>query len=431
MTIELRPPGDTRWDCVSLGEVMLRLDPGFGRVRTARSFAVHEGGGEYNVARAISKVFGMRSAIVTALVDNEVGHLVEDLMMAGGVGLDHVSWVPFDGLGFTRVGLNFTEKGFGIRPPLGVSDRANSAASKMSPGDVDWDRLFRDERSRWFHTGGIFSGLSETCSELALEGMRAARSAGTIVSYDVNVRASLWREQGRDPAEVNRRMLEHVDVVFGSIADYRIGLGFEIEDRPVEEWVREPERFTALAEAVCSEFPDVQAVAMSLRDSRTAGFNHWGGLLVVDGEIHVGRFHRNLEVYDRVGGGDGFVSGVVWALLDGRPPAEAVEVGVAHGALTMTTPGDTSMATRDEVLRAITASDARADREGAGSLGPGRATAWSVILEPSRWTHRDAAGCLNRWAFGERDRIESKRRTARRVASRRWSPPSCTPPSSL
>jgi 2-dehydro-3-deoxygluconokinase len=362
MTIEPLSRNNTRWDCVSLGEVMLRLDPGDGRVRTARSFTVHEGGGEYNVARALSKVFGMRSAIITALVDNEIGRLVEDRIMAGGVSVDHVSWVPFDGLGFTRVGLNFTEKGFGIRPPLGVSDRANSAASKMAPGDVDWNRLFVSDGARWFHTGGIFSGLSESCAGLSLEASQAARSAGTIVSYDINLRASLWREPGRDPVEVNRRMLEHVDVVFGSIEDYRTGLGFEIEDRPVEDWVSEPERFGALAEAVRAEFPRVRVMAMSLRDSRTAGFNHWGGLLDVDGATHVGRFHRNLEVYDRVGGGDGFVSGVVWAFLDGRVPSEAVEIGVAHGALAMTTPGDTSMATRHEVMRAINASDARAER---------------------------------------------------------------------
>ena len=323
---------------------------------------MHEGGGEYNVARAISKVFGMRAAIVTALVDNEIGHLVEGLMMTGGVGMDHVSWVPFDGLGFTRVGLNFTEKGFGVRPPLGVSDRANSAASKMGPGDVDWNRVFQSEGARWFHTGGIFCGLSDSCAALALEGMRAARAAGTAVSYDVNLRASLWRGPGRDPVEVNRRMLEHVDVVFGSIEDYRTGLGIEIEQCPVDEWVAEPERFGAVADAVRADFPGIGVVAMSLRDSRTAGVNHWGGLLDADGAPHVGRFHRGLEVYDRVGGGDGFVSGVVWALLVGSPASEAVEVGVAHGALTMTTPGDTSMATRDEVLRAVTASDARAER---------------------------------------------------------------------
>lgn len=362
MRIDLRPAGEVRWDCVALGEVMLRFDPGSGRVRTAREFRVSEGGGEYNVARALSKVFAQRSALVTALVDNEVGHLAEDLIMAGGVGQDHVVWVPFDGLGFTRVGLNFTEKGFGVRPALGVSDRANSAASKMAPGDVDWGRLFVDEGVRWFHTGGIYAGLSESSAELALEGVEAAGRAGAIVSYDVNHRRSLWDAPGRDPVEVNRQLLPHVDVLFGSIEDYRTGLGFDFEDCPVEAWVDEPERFLSLVGAVRDEFPGIEMAAMSLRHSRTSGFNHWGGLLWDGEEVHAGRFHRDLEIYDRVGGGDGFVSGVIWALMDGRSPSEAVEIGVAHGALTMTTPGDTSMATRDEVLRAVTASDARADR---------------------------------------------------------------------
>lgn len=362
MTLELLSASETMWDCVSLGEVMLRLDPGVGRVRTAREFRVSEGGGEYNVSRSISKVFRQRTAVVTTLVDNEVGHLVEDLIMAGGVGMGHVNWLPFDGLGFTRVGLNFTEKGFGIRPPLGVSDRANSAASKMAPGDIDWGRLFGEERARWFHTGGIFAGLSDSCADLAHEGMQAARNAGTVVSYDVNHRRSLWTAPDRDPVSVNRRALPHVDVLFGSVEDYRTGLGFEVEDCPIEEWVKEPHRFASLVGDVRQAFPQIRVAAMSLRDSRTAGFNHWGGLVSAGDAVHVGRFHRDLEIYDRVGGGDGFVSGVVWALMDGRSPAEAVEIGVAHGALTMTTPGDTSMMTRDEVLRAVTASDARADR---------------------------------------------------------------------
>ncbi len=310
----------------------------------------------------MSKVFARRSAIVTALVDNEVGHLAEDLIMTGGVGCDHIRWVPFDGLGFTRVGLNFTEKGFGLRPPLGVSDRANSAASKLAPGDVDWGRLFTEEGVRWFHTGGIFAGLSDSTAQLALEGVRAAGRAGTIVSYDVNHRRSLWQSPGRDPVEVNRLLLPHVDVLFGSIEDYRSGLGFDVEECPVEAWVKEPDRFASLVRVIRDEFPGIQAVAMSLRHSRTAGFNHWGGVLAAGGSVHVGRFHRDLEIHDRVGGGDGFVSGVVWALTDGRSPAEAVEIGVAHGALTMTTPGDTSMMSADEVLRAVTATDARADR---------------------------------------------------------------------
>lgn len=362
MTVGMRTADEVRWDYVSLGEVMLRLDPGSGRVRTTRAFRASEGGGEYNVARALSKVFGQRSAIVTALVDNEVGHLVEDLIMAGGVATRYVNWLPFDGLGFTRVGLNFTEKGFGIRPPLGVSDRANSAASKMAPGDVDWDRLFAGDGVRWFHTGGIFAGLSESCADLAAEGIGAARRAGVTVSYDVNHRRSIWATPDRDPVAVNRRMVEDVDVLFGSIEDYRTGLGFDIEDCPVETWVEEPGRFASLSGAVQDEFPGIRMLAMSLRDSRTAGFNHWGGVISAGGAVHVGRFHRNLEIFDRVGGGDGFVSGVLWALMDGRDPSEAVEVGIAHGALAMTTPGDTSMATRDEVLRAVTASDARAER---------------------------------------------------------------------
>lgn len=362
MTLNLLAVDEVRWDCVALGEVMLRLDPGWGRVRTARSFHVSEGGGEYNVARAMSKVFGQRTAVVTALVDNEVGHLAEDLIMAGGVSLEHMVWAPFDGLGFTRVGLNFTEKGFGVRPPLGVSDRANSAASKLAPGDVDWTRLLGHERVRWLHTGGIFAGLSESCAELAIEGMQAAQSEGTIVSYDVNHRRSVWGVPGRDPVEVNRLILPNVDVVFGSIEDYRTGLGFDIEECPIEEWVSDPAKFASLSQAVLDEFPQLQMIAMSLRDSRTAGFNHWGGLIFSEGRVHAARLRRDLEIFDRVGGGDGFVTGVMWSLLDGRPASEAVEIGVAHGALTMSTPGDTSMATRQEVLRAVTASDARADR---------------------------------------------------------------------
>jgi 2-dehydro-3-deoxygluconokinase len=362
VTINLLAADEARWDCVALGEVMLRLDPGPSRIRTARSFEVWDGGGEYNVVRALAKVFGQRAAVVTALVDNEIGRLVEDRMMAGGVDVDHVTWVPFDGLGFTRIGLNFTERGFGIRAPLGVSDRANSAASKMAPGDVDWTGLLKRERTRWLHTGGIFAGLSDSTADLALEGMEIARAEGTMVSYDINLRASLWAAPDRDPVAVNRRMLGQVDIVFGSVEDYRTALGLRVAACSLEEWVNEPERFASLAEEVRRTFPQVQVISMSLRDSRTAGFNHWGALIDVGGEVGVARLRRNLEVYDRVGGGDGFVAGVIWALLDGRPPAEAVEIGVAHGALTMTTPGDTSMATLDEVLHAVTATDARAQR---------------------------------------------------------------------
>lgn len=362
MTPKPKPPDSARWDCVALGEVMLRFDPGAGRVRTARQFSVSEGGGEYNVARALSKVFGRRSAVVTALVDNDLGRLAEDLIGAGGVSMDHVRWLPFDGLGFTRVGLNFTERGFGPRPAVGTSDRAHSAASKLAPADIDWGRLFGGEGVRWFHTGGIFAGLSESTTALAEEGMRHARDSGTVVSYDINHRSSLWRRSERDPVEVTHRLLPHVDVLFGSIGDYREGLALEVPARSAAEWNDDPDRFGAVFEQLRRDFPDMSLAAMSLRDARTASRNDWGGLLATDDGVWPGRFHRDLEIFDRVGGGDGFVSGVVWALLEGRPCSEAVEIGVAHGALTMTTPGDTSTASLGEVLDAVTATDARARR---------------------------------------------------------------------
>lgn len=331
-------------------------------MRTARSFRAWEGGGEYNVSRSLAKVFGQRTAVVTALVDNEVGHLVEDLIMAGGVSTEHIEWRPFDGLGFTRVGLNFTERGFGIRPPVGVSDRANSAASKLAPDEVDWNRLFTEQRARWFHTGGIFAGLSESCTDLAQQGMQAARANGTIVSYDVNLRQSLWESADRRPADVNRQMLEHADVVFGSIEDYRTGLGFDVPVCSVEQWIDEPERFRQLARDVVTAFPHIRVIGMTLRDARSAQRHRWGGLVAALGGVYSGRYHPDLEVFDRVGGGDGFVSGVVWSLLAGRDPGDAVEIGVALGALTMTTPGDTSMVDLSDVLRAVHATDARADR---------------------------------------------------------------------
>ena len=195
--LDLKDPADCRWDCVALGEVMIRLDPGAGRVRTARQFQVWEGGGEYNVARALRRCFGLRAALVTAIVDNEVGHLLEDLILTGGVDMSHVRWVPFDGIGRSaRVGLNFTEKGFGVRPALGCSDRANSAAAQLRTGDIDWGDVFGRQGARWFHTGGIFAALSETTPDVVLEALSAARRDGVVVSYDLNYRPSLWDSHG-------------------------------------------------------------------------------------------------------------------------------------------------------------------------------------------------------------------------------------------
>jgi len=363
--MEIKPAEACRWDCVALGEVMLRLDPDWGRIRTTRHFRVSEGGGEYNVARALRKVFGLRTAIVSALVDNEVGHLVEDLMMTGGVDLRHVKWVPHDGIGLqSRVGLNFTEKGFGIRPALGVSDRANTAVSQLEPGDIDWDLIFREEGVRWLHTGGIFAALSETTAEVALEAMRVAQDAGTIVSYDLNYRPSLWMPRGGNTraVEVNRALAPYVDVMIGNEEDFTAALGFEVPDLDHEITNLDPSTFKAMMGAVLDAFPGLEVVATTLRNAKTAGLNDWGAILHSDGVFHESRLRPDLEIYDRVGGGDGFASGMIWAILEGRSPSEAVEIGAAHGALTMTTPGDTSMVTSSEVMRAVGARGARVVR---------------------------------------------------------------------
>lgn len=365
MALEIKSADEARWDAVALGEVMLRFDPEWGRVRTTRQFRVSEGGGEYNVARALRKVFGLRTAIVTALVDSEVGHLVEDLMMTGGVDLSHVQWVPHDGIGRdARVGLNFVEKGFGPRPALGVSDRAHTAVSQMQPGDVDWHRLFQMEGVRWLHTGGIFAALSDSTAEVALEAMQAAKASGTVVSYDLNYRPSLWKPHGGQAraVEVNRELAKHVDVMIGNEEDFTAALGFEVEG--VDEEISDIplEGFRSMIGQAMEAFPHFQVVATTLRNARTAGINDWGAVLHTAGAFHESRMREGLEIYDRVGGGDGFASGLAWSFLSGRSAQEAVEIGAAHGALTMSTPGDTSMMTEAEVLRAVSAEGARVVR---------------------------------------------------------------------
>lgn len=365
MTLKFRSVSDTRWDVVSLGEVMLRLDPESGRVRTTRHFRVSEGGGEYNVARAATKVFGLRSAIVTSIVDNEIGHLVEDLMMTGGTDTRHVKWVPYDGIGdAARQGLNFTEKGYGIRPAKGVSDRAHTAVSHLKPGDIDWDLIFGTEGVRWFHTGGIFAALSPTTAEVAIEALTVARSHGTVTSYDLNYRPSLWRRLGGEEAavETNRRIAPLIDVMMGNEEDFVVGLGFEVEGLDEHISNLDTGHYQKMIERVVATYANLSAVATTLRTATSASRNDWGGILWYEGSFHEARTRKNLEIYDRVGGGDAFASGLAYALLAGMPASTAVEYGAAHGALAMTTPGDTSMATLDEVVAAITATTARVVR---------------------------------------------------------------------
>ena len=365
MGLPLKNRDQCGFDAVSLGEVMLRLDPGETRIRTARRFQAWEGGGEYNVTRGLRKCFGLRTAVVSAFVDNEVGHLIEDCIMQGGVCTDFLVWRDDDGMGRTvRNGLNFTERGHGIRGAVGNPDRGNTAASQLKPGDVDWDKIFGEIGSRWFHTGGIFAALSETTAALTIEAVRAAKKYGTIVSYDLNYRPSLWKSIGgiEKAREVNREIAKHVDVMIGNEEDFTASLGFEVEG--VDESISEIETdaFKRMIQTAVAEFPNFQVAATTLRRVLTATRNDWSAILWHDGEIYDSQKFPELEILDRVGGGDSFASGLAFGFLEFNDPQQAVNYGAAHGALASTTPGDTSMATRKEVEKVISGVGARVVR---------------------------------------------------------------------
>ncbi len=363
--IDVKPASECKYDILSLGEVMLRLDPGEKRIHTTRHFKVWEGGGEYNVARGLKRCFGKRAAVVTAIVDNPVGRLLEDLMFQGGVSLDYVKWMPFDGIGRkTRLGLNFTERGFGVRAAVGCSDRANSAASQLKAGDIDWDAIFGRDGIRWFHTGGIYAGLSETTRDVILEAVTTAKKYGTIVSYDLNFRNSLWKDIGGQAKakEVNRAIAPYVDVMLGNEEDFTAALGFEVQGLDKNYSKLDPTHFRAMIEKAVKEFPNFKAVATTLRNAKTASANDWGAVLYADGEFYDATLREDLEILDRVGGGDSFASGLIYGLMEGKGPDEAVNYGAAHGALAMTTPGDTTTASLREVEKLMQGGGARVDR---------------------------------------------------------------------
>ena len=363
MTV-LKSAADCRFDIVSLGEVMLRLDPGEGRVHTTRTFQAWEGGGEYNVARGLRRCFGLRSAVVTALADNSVGRLVEDLMLQGGVDLSYLRWVPYDGVGRSvRNGLNFVERGFGPRAATSCSDRGHTAISQLEPSDVDWVQLFERDGARWLHTGGIFAALSAGTPRVAEAAMTAARAHGTCISYDLNYRDSLWKSIGGQAAAqaVNRSLMPFVDVLFGNEEDFSAALGFELEGVSADFQELPTSAFRRMITRVVERYPNLKTIATTLRTARSASTNGWGAIA-----YHEGHFYevpqRDTEIFDRVGGGDSFASGLIYGLLSGKDPEWALRCGVAHGALAMATPGDTSMATLAEVLRAMTPGNARIDR---------------------------------------------------------------------
>src|SRR5690348_5288626 len=266
--LKIKPAGSCKYDLVALGEIMLRLDPGEGRVRTAREFKAWEGGGEYNVARGLRRCFGLRTAVCTAFADNDVGRLIEDFILQGGVDTALIHWRPYDGVGRTvRNGLNFTERGFGVRGAVGIPDRGHTAAAQLKPGDFDWDDLFGKQGVRWLHTGGIFAALSDSTAALAEEAAAAAKRHGTIVSYDLNYRPSLWKGIGghKRAQEVNRRIARHVDVMIGNEEDFTACLGLAVEG--LDEAISEIDvsSFKRMISQAVQQFPNFEVTATTLR----------------------------------------------------------------------------------------------------------------------------------------------------------------------
>ena len=365
MIIETRKPEDCRYDIISLGEIMLRLDPGDSRVHTAREFRVWEGGGEYNVARGMRRCFGKRAGVVTAFADNPVGRLVEDFILQGGVDTSLIRWVSYDGIGRNvRNGLNFVEKGFGVRGALSCADRGNTAVSQLKKGDIDWEYIFGTLGVRWFHTGGIFAALSATTPEVAIEALKTAKKYGTITSYDLNYRASLWKGIGGSERarEVNCEIAKYVDVMIGNEEDFTACLGLEVAGADKNLTVLPIDGFKNMIKTAVAKYPNFKAVATTLRTVKTATVNDWSAILWYNGEFYKAAQRDGLEIYDRVGGGDSFASGLIYGLMEKDDPEVAVNFGAAHGALAMTTPGDTSMATLKEVEKLVGGGSARVDR---------------------------------------------------------------------
>ena len=365
MILDLNLREHYTFDAVSLGEVMLRLDPGEGRIRTARSFRVWEGGGEYNVIRGLHKCFGMRTAVITAFADNEVGRLMKDLIEQGGVCTDLICWKKTDGIGrICRNGINFTERGFGIRGAVGCSDRANTAISQASPKDFDFEYIFGKLGVRWLHTGGIYAALSEQACDTVIEACKTAKKYGTLISYDLNYRPSMWSAIGGQAKaqEVNREVAKYVDVMIGNEEDFTACLGFQIEGNDANLKELNIDGYKKMIGEAAKAYPNFKAVATTLRTVRTATVNDWKALCWAGGDIFMSRAYDGLEIMDRVGGGDSFASGLVYGLMTTGDPDKAVNYGAAHGALAMTTPGDTSMASVGEVEAIMGGAGARVKR---------------------------------------------------------------------
>lgn len=364
--LTIKPASECAYDIVSLGEIMLRLDPGENRIRTTHSFEVWDSGAEYNVARALRKTFGKRGAIVTAFADNEVGRLLENIISVSGLDQRFVTWFPYDGIGQAyRNGLNFSERGFGVRGAVGCVDRAHTAISQLRPDDVDLDDLFVHRGTRWFHTGGIMAGLSEQAAHTTEAFMRAARDSGAVVSYDLNYRPSLWKAHGglERCRKVNTGLVRLADVVFGNEEDYSTCLGMDVTGGDESFTHLQVEAYEAMVARLTHQFPGLRVVAVSLRQVHSATRNDWGGLAWCERDgFRQATWRPDLEIFDRLGGGDSFASGLIYGLMEFDDLQLGLEYGAANGAIAMTTPGDTTTATLDEIVKLAAGGSARVQR---------------------------------------------------------------------
>lgn len=361
MSLKILSESDCEFDLLALGECMIRLSPpGHQRIELTPMFEAYAGGGEYNVAYALAR-FGLRTGWISRLVDNPLGHFIRNHAKASGMDISEILWVPFDGTGRNdRIGLNFTEVGIGVRSSASVYDRGHTSIAHLKPGDVDWKRIFETRKVRWFHTGGIFTALSDSCAEVTLEALKAARQSGTIVSYDLNFRGMLW--SSKKAIDVTRNLMPLVDVLIGNEEDFEKVLGFRVEGTDEHLKALPVDGYKNMVERVVKTYPNVRAVGTTLREVISGLVNNWSAILYNEGTFYDSRRYERLEIEDRVGGGDGFCSGLIYGLLSNLTPQECVDMGAAHGALVQSTRGDTSMVTLQEVRHVMGGGSARIKR---------------------------------------------------------------------
>lgn len=361
MALKIRPSSECEFDLLALGECMIRLSPpGHQRIELTPIFEAYAGGGEYNVAYALAR-YGLRAGWVSRLVDNPLGHFIRNHAKASGMDLSEIVWVPYDGVGRTeRIGLNFTEVGIGVRSSVSLYDRGHTAIAHLKPGEIDWKRIFSTRKSRWFHTGGIFTALSDSCAAVVADAMKAARDAGTIVSYDLNFRSKLW--SSAKAIEVTKKLVPHIDVLIGNEEDFQKVLGFEVEGADKNLKQLSVEGYKKMVRQVVKSYPNIKVVGTTLREVTSGLKNNWSAILYSDGSFYESRRYEGLEIEDRVGGGDGFCSGFIYGMLHNMSVQECVDLGAAHGALLQSTRGDTSMVTIKEVEHVMNGGSARISR---------------------------------------------------------------------